>query len=81
MDELKMNNAECRMKTRNTGSPRHTPMKRNFIILICLMLVLALTACQSKTVDQLMDDYPDLINMPTGVPGEPEGVPLDEING
>ena len=51
------------------------------MLLLCLALILALTACQPKAVDQLTDDYPFPMNMPTGVPGLPEGVPAEEIHG
>jgi len=81
VNESRMNDTGCRMKTRSTGLPKRASMMKAFLFLICLVLILALTACQPKAAETLTDDHPALINMPTGVPGEPEGVPTEEING
>lgn len=49
-------------------------MKKFYLILVCLLLTLALASCQPQVIEHLPDS-------PTSVPGEPEGVPLGEING
>ena len=56
-------------------------MKKGFLFLLCLTLVLMLAACQPQTIELLTDDSPSLINVPTSVPGEPQDIPAGEING